>query len=107
VGAKQYAPLAQYDDPSNGGNGDGKITPSDRIFNSLRLWQDMNHNGVSEANELLSLQQANVAALDLRYKTSKYTDEYGNEFRYRAKVKNAKGTEVGRWMWDVFLLRAP
>jgi len=102
-----FLALAEYDKPSNGGNGDGVITTADVIFNSLQLWRDSNHNGVSETNELSSLQSANVAVLELGYKTFKYTDPYGNKFRYRAKVKDAKGTQVGRWMWDVFLVWTP
>ena len=39
-----------------------------------------------------------VASLDLSYKASKYTDQYGNKSRYRAKVKDNHGTQVGRWM---------
>lgn len=102
-----FLALAEYDKVSNGGNGDGVITEADTIFNSLQLWRDVNHNGVSEAGELFPLQSAQVATLELQYKASKYRDQYGNEFRYRAKVKDTQGTQVGRWMWDVFLVRNP
>jgi hypothetical protein len=99
-----FLALAEYDKVSNGGNSDGLITKADAIFSGLRLWQDVNHNGISEAGELLPMQSAHIATLELRYKTSKYTDHYGNEFRYRAKVNDTKGAQVGRWMWDVFLV---
>ena len=102
-----FLALAEYDKVSKGGNGDGFVTEADAIFNSLRLWRDVNHNGISEADELATLQSAQVATLELEYKTSKYEDQFGNEFRYRAKVKDGKATQVGRWMWDVFLVRAP
>lgn len=63
----------------------------DFVFSSLRLWLDTNHNGTSEASELQSLSTLGLSSIEPDYKTSKRTDEHGNQFRYRAKVKDSKG----------------
>jgi hypothetical protein len=102
-----FRALAEYDKPEQGGNRDGLITRQDAVFSSLRLWQDINHNGVSEPSELHSLSDLGLKTLHLDYKESRRTDEFGNRFRYRAKVKDTHDAQLGRWAWDVFLLSAP
>jgi hypothetical protein len=98
-----YAALAEFDESGQGGNGDGVIDERDAVFPWLLLWSDANHDGVSQSAELRSLRSVDVSRLHLDYKESKRTDEYGNRFRFRAKVDDAKGAKVGRWSWDVFL----
>lgn len=98
-----FRALAVFDGAESGGNGDGQIDAGDSIFPSLKLWRDSNHNGTSEAGELQSLPNSDVRVIELRYKDARRKDDNGNWFRYRAKVNDAEGSEIGRWAWDVFL----
>jgi len=97
-----FAALKELDGRDNGGNGDGVIDASDAVFSRLVLWRDRNHNGFSEPDELQPLSASGVKSLDLDYKDSRRTDDFGNEFRYRGKVGFSHAAGIARWAWDVF-----
>lgn len=99
-----FLALAVFDDPANGGNGDGWISDADLVYSTLRLWVDRNHNGISEPEELHGLPELGIAAIGLEFRTSRRVDEHGNAFSYRARINRIRGAHDGRWAYDVFLM---
>lgn len=101
-----FIALAVYDDPMNGGNGDGVIDARDAVWPKLRLWVDANHDGISQPGELHTLPEMGVFSISLDYSLSKRTDEFGNVFRYRGRINQGipGNSDVDKKIYDVFLL---
>ena len=100
-----FLALAEFDKAENGGNGDGIIDEHDAVFSHLVLWIDENHDGISQPNELHGLSEFGIYSLDLEFHASGRVDEFGNFFRFRAKVNPDRSegkSETGRWAYDVF-----
>jgi hypothetical protein len=107
-----FLALGVYDKPENGGNGDGIIDEHDSVFSKLRLWIDVNHDGICQPEELHRLAELGVYSLSFNYVESRRTDQFGNQFRYKARVNPGErrdardqtpSGDAGRWTYDVFL----
>jgi hypothetical protein len=69
--ANGFAALAELDS-----NADGKFDLNDAQYASLRIWRDMNQDGISQADELQTLADSGVKSISLTNTTvnTNYTD---------------------------------
>ena len=84
-----YAALAQYDS-----NHDGKIDSHDEIWEKLRVWRDKNEDAKTGKNELHTLDELGIAAINLNAEEVSETDEAGNRVTHRATVTKTDGTTM-------------
>ena len=59
-----FVALAQHDKDING-VADGKIDSADAIYSQLRIWQDANQDGVSQATELQTLAALGIQSINV------------------------------------------
>ena len=90
-----FAQLASYDS-----NGDGLVDVADSAFADLLIWRDANGNHQSDAGELMTLAEAGVAALDVRFSELPFLDRQGNLHLERSSATMADGRSVD--MTDVY-----
>lgn len=66
-------------------NKDGKIDVTDSVFANLRIWRDLNQDGISQANELTTLSANNITSIGINSTTVRTDLGNGN-------VQTAAGT---------------
>ncbi|MGB4812000.1 MAG: hypothetical protein WBP13_05915 [Methylophilaceae bacterium] len=71
--------LADLDSVSNGGNGDGIVNASDSHYVDLRLWRDLNQDGVSQRAELFTLASQNIIGINVASTANSQVLPNGNQ----------------------------
>jgi Ca2+-binding RTX toxin-like protein len=87
TGATGFEALASYDS-----NADGVINATDTVFSQLRIWADVNGNGVADAGELETLTQAGVASINLASTAQTGVTNAGNAILATGSFSRTDGT---------------
>ncbi|MEQ6968007.1 hypothetical protein [Pectobacterium polaris] len=82
-----FAALAEHDSKQ-----DGIINAEDNIWESLALWIDDNQNGITEAHELLSIRETEIASISLDYHKNGFVDDNENIHALTSQVTWNNGT---------------
>ncbi|MDH4392519.1 MAG: hypothetical protein QE285_13990, partial [Aquabacterium sp.] len=90
-----FAALAAFDS-----NGDGVVDQRDAEFGKLLVWQDLNGDHQSSANELMTLAQAGIASLTVAHTDLQFLDAQGNVHGEASTVTTVSGATLG--MTDVY-----
>ncbi|MCC8116030.1 MAG: hypothetical protein LIP18_02570, partial [Planctomycetes bacterium] len=94
--ANGFEKLRQYDD-----NGDGVIDENDEIYSQLRLWRDLNGDGVNQLEESLTLAEAGIKSINLNYDNTCTLDQHGNVIGERSsftRTDGSKGLVADAWV---------
>ena len=81
-------------------NKDGVFNSSDEAWNTVKVWKDSNQNGIVNNSELLSLEQANIAGINLNYNEQELVDGNGNTHAQTGtiiKTDGSSGTITDVW----------
>lgn len=86
--ANGYSELARYDE-----NNDGKIDDLDAIYTELRLWQDKNQDGKNQSTESMSLLEAGIKSIQLKYNEIMKDDNKGNKIGQTSEFTRIDGSK--------------
>lgn len=84
-----FAALGELDE-----NQDGLVDENDAGFASLRIWRDMNGNGLTEAGELLTLAEAGIAAFRTEWTSSSFVDASGQAHKQVGTAIRTSGLDA-------------
>jgi hypothetical protein len=94
-----FVALAQYDE-----NQDGVIDKSDRAWNSLLLWVDRSHDGLSQSGELTPISASAIKTIGLANHWTGRHDASGNFFRYEGVMRIGHRTQS---FYDIYYVIVP
>ncbi len=86
-GASGFAELATYD-----GNSDGIINNLDAIFGDLRVWQDLDGDGVTDAGELKTLAELSIVSINVTGTAQSGVTNAGNTVLATGTFTRANGS---------------
>ena len=90
---KGFEDLRVYDT-----NNDGIIDTNDTQFNDLKVWQDVNENGITDEGELHSLNSKGITSINLNYNEINVIQN-GNKIAQESTYTKSDGTTGG--IYDV------
>jgi Ca2+-binding RTX toxin-like protein len=85
--------LAEWDSLALGGNGDGQIDASDKVWSKLQMWRDLDSDGFTDSGELFSLDQLGITGISLGFKDTGAGDGKGNQQARAGVFYRADGTQ--------------
>ena len=96
--ANGFEALKDLDD-----NGDGMFSPQDSAWSEVKLWIDENHDGITQPNELYSLDQMGIQSISLSYAGVNEVDPFGNQTRERSTFQiNRRGKAMVGMIIDIW-----
>ena len=90
-----FEALREFDD-----NNDGKIDAKDNVYSKLKMWQDINHDGLSQSEELKSLADLGIVSIDLESTVTGAIDVMNNIQRRLSSFMKSDGStaQVGEYL---------
>jgi len=85
--ANGFASLAELDT-----NQDGTVDSTEATAAGIKIWKDANQNGITDAGELLTLNQAGVSSLATGYTATPTVDAQGNTLGLTGSYTTVNGT---------------
>ncbi|WP_232462182.1 calcium-binding protein [Neisseria chenwenguii] len=85
--ANGFAALAEFDT-----NSDGIVDANDERFKELKIWRDLDSDGISDAGELFSLADAGVKSLNVAHTDTNKALGNGNTLAQDGSYTKADGT---------------
>ena len=93
--ASGFEALKEFD-----ANRDGRIDIKDEVYAKLRIWRDLNSDGISQAEELKGLSDYNIASISLSSTSSNASDVMNNiQRRVGSFIKtDGSGGVIGEYL---------